>query len=77
MEVKTYSERLIQKNKQQYNISYLLSKIYLEKNYSDEEIFITLNKSQSNKLIYQNDDFEPASKLIIECVKEKKNTYIW
>ena len=74
---KPIPERLIQKNKQQYNISYLLSKIYLEKNYSDEEIFITLNKSQSNKLIYQNDDFEPASKLIIECVKEKKKILIF
>ena len=28
---KPIPERLIQKNKQQYNISYLLSKIYLEK----------------------------------------------
>ena len=31
-------ERLILKNKQDYNISYLLSKIFLDNKYNDEEI---------------------------------------
>ena len=55
-ELKTIPERLILKNKQRYDISYLLSKIYIEKNYSDEEIFNNLNKSQTKKLFYINDD---------------------
>ena len=58
---KPIPERLIHKTSNNTIFLILLSKISLEKNYSDEEIFITLNKSQSNKLIYQNDDFEPAS----------------
>ena len=35
-------ERLILKNKQKYNISYLLSKIFLDKKYSDEEIHYSI-----------------------------------
>ena len=38
-------ERLILKNKQNYNISYLLSKIFLDKKYTDEEIHYSINKN--------------------------------
>ena len=33
------AERLILKQKQNFNISYLLSKIFLDKNYSDDKIY--------------------------------------
>ena len=39
-------ERLILKNKQKYNISYLLSKIFLDKKYSEEEIHNSIYKIQ-------------------------------
>tara|TARA_B100002052_G_scaffold281171_1_gene289945 strand:- start:457 stop:2148 length:1692 start_codon:yes stop_codon:yes gene_type:complete len=76
-ELKTIPERLILKNKQRYDISYLLSKIYIEKNYSDEEIFNNLNKSQTKKLFYINDDFKHAGKLLTECFKDKKKILIF
>ena len=49
-------ERLILKKKQDFNISYLLSKIFLDKNYSDDEIYNSINKNDEYQYIYQHDD---------------------
>ena len=65
-------ERLILKNKQKYNISYLLSKIFLDKKYSEEEIYNSIYKIQQNEIIYKNQDFVNASKFIFDCYKNKK-----
>ena len=37
--MKSIPDRLILKNKQNFNISYLLSKIFIANNYTDEEIY--------------------------------------
>ena len=42
-------DRLILKNKQKFDISYLLSKIFLDKKYTDEEIYSSVNKLQKKK----------------------------
>ena len=42
-------ERLILKNKEKFNISYLLSKIYLDKKYTDEEIHNSIYESMKVK----------------------------
>ena len=60
-------ERLILKNKQKYNISYLLSKIFLDKKYSEEEIYNSIYKIQQKEIIYKNQDFANASKFIFDC----------
>ena len=54
-------ERLILKNKQNYNISYLLSKIFLDKKYSDEEIYNSIYQNIQIEIIYKNKDFIHAS----------------
>ena len=70
-------ERLILKNKQKYNISYLLSKIFLDKKYSDREIYNSINKIQQKEIIYKNRDFVHTSKFIFDCYKNKKKTIIF
>ena len=70
-------ERLILKNKQKYNISYLLSKIFLDKKYSDEEIFNSIYNTHQKEIIYNNQDFVDASKFIFDCYKNKKNVLIF
>ncbi len=70
-------ERLILKNKQKHNISYLLSKIFLNNKYSDEEIYYSINKIQQKEIIYNNQDFAHASKFIFDCYKNKKKILIF
>ena len=65
-------ERKILKNKQNFNISYLLSKIFLDKEYTDEEIHNSIYKNHELEVIYQNKDFEYASVYINECLIDKK-----
>ena len=70
-------ERLILKNKQKYNISYILSKIFLDKKYSEEEIHNSIYKIQQKEIIYKNQDFTHASKFISDCYKNKKKILIF
>ena len=75
--MKSIPERLILKKKQDYNISYLLSQTFLNKNYTDEEIYTSLINENSYDLTYQNEDFELASKYFLECSKENKKILIF
>ena len=70
-------DRLILKNKQKFDISYLLSKIFLDKKYTDEEIYSSVNKLQKKKISYQNKDFINACNFIIECIKYNKKILIF
>ena len=70
-------ERLILKNKQKFNISYLLSKIFLDKKYTDEEIHNSIYQIKEKEIIYKNQDFEDASKFISDCYKNKKKILIF
>jgi len=75
--MKSIPERLILKKKQDYNISYLLSQTFLNKNYTDEEIYTSLGNENLYDLTYQNEDFELASKYFLECSKENKKILIF
>ena len=70
-------DRLILKNKQKFNISYLLSKIFLEKNYTDNEIFNSINKTYHQKISYQNKDFIIAADYVIECLNNNNKILIF
>ena len=70
-------ERLILKKKQDFNISYLLSKIFLDKKYSDEEIQNSLIIDKDNNITYQNDDFIKASNLFLKCIKSNNKILIF
>ena len=75
--VRNIPERLILKHKQNFNISYLLSKIFLDKKYTDEEVHNSLYKNIKSKISYRNKDFEYASKLLIENLNMKKKILIF
>ena len=70
-------ERLILKNMQIYNISYLLSKIFLEKKYTDDEIYSSIYNSKDIAINYINTDFEKAGKLISKNLKSHKKILIF
>ncbi len=70
-------ERLILKNKQNFKISYLLSKIFIDKNYTEEEIYNSINKLKNYEFNYQNKDFSAAGKFILDCFKNKKKILIF
>ena len=77
MKVKSVPERLILKNRQDFKISYLLSKIFIEKNYNYEEIIYSLNLNKSKNIFYENEDFEKASKIFLDTVQNKKKILIF
>ena len=70
-------ERLILKNQQDFNISYLLSKIFIGKNYSNEEIHNSLNKNDFDNTLYYNDDFDKAGNIFLETIKNNKKILIF
>ena len=67
--IESIPERLILKKQQDFNTSYLLSKILLEKKYSDEEIHNSLNEDQLVNTAYHNEDFASATDIFKECIK--------
>ena len=70
-------ERLIIKKQQDFNISYLLSKILLDKKYSNEEVHISLNKELVQNITYHNEDFVNAGNIFFECLKNNKKILIF
>ncbi len=70
-------DRLILKYKQNYNISYLLSKIFLDKNYTDEEIYNSIYQDVKYDIHYESKDFEYAFLLLNENLNKKKKILIF
>ena len=70
-------DRLILKYKQNYNISYLLSKIFLDKNYTDEEIYNSIYQDVEYDIHYESKDFEYAFLLLNENLNKKKKILIF
>ncbi len=70
-------ERLILKHKQNFNISYLLSKIFLDKNYTDAEVHNALYENIQSEILYKNNDFKHAAELLIDNLKKKKKILIF
>ena len=66
--IESIPERLILKKQQDFNISFLLSKILLEKKYSNEEIYNSLNKKKLYYTTYHNEDFVSAANFFKECL---------
>lgn len=75
--IESIPERLILKKQQDFNISFLLSKILLEKKYSNEEIHNSLNKEKLYYTTYHNEDFVTAANFFKECLKYNKKILIF
>ena len=76
-QINSIPERFILKNQQNFNISYLLSKVFLDNKYTDEEIHNSIYKTPIQEINYQNQDFENAAKLVSECLNNKKKILIF
>ena len=72
--IKSIPERLVLIKQQDFNTSYLLSKILLEKKYSNEEIHNSLNKEQLDNAKYHNEDFVTAANIFNECLKSMRTS---
>ena len=75
--MKSIPDRLILKNKQNFNISYLLSKIFIANNYTDEEIYNSLTDDSDNNISYINSDFAKAAKILFECIENQEKILIF
>ncbi len=70
-------ERLILKKKQDFDVSFILSKIFLIKKYTDDEIYSSLNKEISSEINYIDNDFKKASLFLTESFKKKEKILIF
>ena len=75
--MKSIPERLIHKKRQDLNTNYLLSKIFLDNKYSNEEIHNSLNKEQVGRISYIDADFGDACEIFLNCIKYKKKILIF
>ena len=75
--VNNIPERLILKYKQNYKISYILSKIFLDKKYTEEEIHNSIKSVKNAKISYNCDDFQKAAKLFVETLQNKEKIMIF
>ena len=75
--VNNIPERLILKYKQNYKISYILSKVFLDKKYTEEEIHNSIKSVKNEKISYNCDDFPKAAKLFVETLQNKEKIMIF
>ena len=69
-------KRLIDKYSSDFNISENLSKFYLTRNFSKEDISIKYITDNNLNIFSNNRDFLLASEMIINIIKNKKKTLI-
>ena len=70
--IQAIPERLILKKQQDLNISYLLSKIFLQREFSNDEIHNSLNKNNYLNISYQDVDLLRAANLLTKCIKQNQ-----
>ena len=75
--IQAVPERLILKKQQDLNISYLLSKIFLQREFSNDEIHNSLNKNNYLNITYQDVDILEAANLLTECIKQNQKILIF
>ena len=75
--IRNIPQRLIEKNKQDLNISYILSNIFIDKKYTNEEIFSSIYQNKNFNLTYENQDFVKAGFFLKKCLKLKKKILIF
>ena len=69
--------RKVQKLSIDYNFSYNLSNLIINRNFTDEEIQFTKDTPQIENILLKNKDFENASETINNCINNKDLTLIF
>ena len=71
-------KRLIDKYSNEFDISENLSKFYLTRNFTKEDILIKNITDDNLNIFSKNKDFLSASEMIIRIIKNKKKNFnIW
>ena len=70
-------KRLIDKYSNDFNISFNLSKFYLSRNFSKEDILIESISDKNLNIFSKDQDFLLASRMIIKIIKNRQKTLIF
>ena len=70
------NKNLIEKFKQDYGLSYILSKLIISRNYDPLEIFGINNNQKLINIFKDDNDFNKASLILLKAIKNKDNICI-
>jgi single-stranded-DNA-specific exonuclease len=74
-EIKT-NKNLVEKIKQDYSFSEIVSKLILTRNFDKEEIFSLLDELNLKNVFSNNNDFKVSANILLETIKNKDNICI-
>ena len=66
------NKNLVEKLKQDYSFSDILSKLIISRNFNKEEIFSIDNNLSIKNIFSNNEDYKIGTSIVIECIKKKK-----
>ena len=69
-------QNLIEKLKQDYSFSDVLSKLVLSRKFDETELISVNNRLELNNVFFKYDDFEKSIKLVIDTINNKENVCI-
>jgi len=75
-EEKKTNKNLIEKLKQDYNFSEILSKLIISRNFDQTELNSIDNNLDLNNVFFKNSDYEESIKLVVNSINNKENICI-
>ena len=75
-EQKKTNKNLVEKLKQDYNFSDIVSKLIISRNFNESELNSINNKLNLNNVFLKNEDFEKSIKIVVEAINNKENICI-
>ncbi|MDC0533207.1 single-stranded-DNA-specific exonuclease RecJ [Candidatus Pelagibacter sp.] len=70
------NKNLVEKLKQDYSFSDILSKLIISRNFNKEEIFSIDNNLSIKNIFSNNKDYKVATSIVIDCIKKKEKICI-
>ena len=75
-EQKKTNKNSVEKLKQDYNFSDIVSKLIISRKFDQTELSCINNNINLNNVFLKNDDFEKSTKILIESINNKENVCI-
>ena len=75
-EQKKTNKNSVEKLKQDYNFSDIVSKLIILRNFDDTELNSINNELHLNNVFLKNEDFEKSIKIVVESINNKENICI-
>ena len=69
---KRTNKNSVEKLKQDYNFSDIVSKLIISRNFDETELYSINNDLNLNNVFLKNKDFEKSIQIIIDVIKKKK-----